>query len=145
MARCDRNETNTQRSNLFESDFKGDSGAFGAAAPLFSSRWTSERQQVPRSARRAPAPCSKGSGAFPSALVHRGAPLRRYHRGRAGVARAIAPRSNHCSWVDDCDQTRRWTVSSVGGGAGETLTWTQVLPGLIRACWEILLDAVGRT
>lgn len=36
MARCDRNETNTQRSNLFELEFKEDSGAFGDATPLFS-------------------------------------------------------------------------------------------------------------
>lgn len=57
----------------------------------------------------------------------------------------LSLRSNHGSWVDDWDQTWRWTVSSVDSDGGKALTWTQVLPGLIWTCWEILLDAVGRT
>lgn len=35
-----------KEANLFELEFKEGSGAFGDAASLFFSRWTSERQQV---------------------------------------------------------------------------------------------------
>lgn len=63
MARCDRNETKTQRSNLFELEFKEDSGAFffslPRAGPLSGSRCCGVLAQLrclaQREARRSPA------------------------------------------------------------------------------------------
>lgn len=88
MARCDRNETNTQRSNLIELEFKEDSSAFGDARrfivlDLRAVAGAAECSQGFSSD-------SKGSATLSSALVYRSTPSQHYHREGAGVADAIS-------------------------------------------------------
>lgn len=99
-----------------------------------------------RSVRRASVPGSKGSTTFSSALVHRRAPLRHYHRGRVGVAGTISlsDQTTALGWTTEIKHEdgrfQVWisTGKSSHVDASPARFDLNMLGNFIRRCWQDL-------